>query len=126
MKEKEREIWVGKSRYYFGEDNIIHVTVVGEVDDNIAIEHRDTCMKFVNMIAGTANVLVDNTRAGKISPEARKVFRGLTENEKTGKVAIFGLHPVARVIAAFFMGATKKKDMRFFNTKEEALAWLKE
>jgi len=29
-------------------------------------------------------------------------------------------------MASFFMGASKKKDMRFFKTKEEALAWLKE
>ena len=50
----------------------------------------------------------------------------MLENEKIGKVALFGLHPVARVIAAFIMGITRKKDMRFFKSKEEALAWLKE
>ena len=48
------------------------------------------------------------------------------EDEKIGKVALFGLHPVARVIASFVMGVTKKEDMRFFRTKEEALAWIKD
>jgi len=50
----------------------------------------------------------------------------VSEYEKTGKVAVFGLHPVARVIASFVMGVSKNKDMRFFKAKEEALAWLKE
>lgn len=126
MEEKERESWIGKSRYYLGKDNKIYVTIVGEVDDNTATKYRDAGSKFINMIVDTVNVLVDITKAGKLSPEARKVFRELTENEKTGKVAIFGLHPVARVIASFFMGATKKQDIRFFNSKEEALAWLKQ
>lgn len=126
MEEKERESWIGKSRYYLGKDNKIYVTIVGEVDDNTATQYHDTGIKFVNMIAGSADVLVDITNAGKLSPQARKVFRELTENEKTGKVAIFGLHPVARVIASFFMGATKKKDIRFFNSRDAAVAWLKE
>ena len=126
MEEKEREIWVGESRYYLGEDNIVYVTIVGEVDEKIANKHREAGAKTINMIEGTVDVLIDINKAGKLSPEARKVFRELSENEKAGKIAIFGLHPVARVIASFFMGTTKKKDMRFLKTKEEALAWLKE
>jgi len=50
----------------------------------------------------------------------------MLEHERTGKVALFGLNPVARVIASFVMGVTRKKDMRFFKTREEALAWLRE
>ncbi len=50
----------------------------------------------------------------------------MLEDKIFGKVALFGLHPVARVVASFFMGATKKKDMRFYKTRGEALAWLKE
>jgi len=29
------------------------------------------------------------------------------------------------VLASFLIGNTKKKDIAFFKTKEEALAWLK-
>jgi hypothetical protein len=54
------------------------------------------------------------------------VWKEIIENERTDRIAIFGLHPVARVIASFIMGVTKKKEMRFFKTKEEALRWLKE
>ena len=48
------------------------------------------------------------------------------ENEQNEKIALFGIHPVARVIASFVMGATKKKDIRFFKSREEAFLWLKE
>jgi hypothetical protein len=30
-----------------------------------------------------------------------------------------------RVLASFFMGLSKNKNMRFFKAKEEALAWFK-
>ncbi|MBE3122383.1 MAG: STAS/SEC14 domain-containing protein [Thermoplasmata archaeon] len=80
----------------------------------------------MNMVKGKVNILVDLNQFGKASPESRKIFKEISEYEKTGKVAIFGTHPVARVLASFVMGITKKKDMRFFKTKEEAYAWLKE
>ena len=48
------------------------------------------------------------------------------ELEKIGKIAMFGMHPVARVVASFVMGVTNKEDMRFFKSKEDALLWLKE
>ena len=53
---------------------------------------------------------------------ARKVFQELAEHKKQGKNAFYGMHPVARVLAAFFMGMSKKKDMGFFKTKEQAVA----
>jgi len=46
------------------------------------------------------------------------------QNEKIRKIAIWGLSPVARVIASFVMGISKK-DIRFFNSEEKALSWLK-
>jgi hypothetical protein len=126
MDEKDREIWVGKNRLYLGEDNIIHVTNVGEVDEKMAIAIKEAVLKLMNMVEGKVHTLTDLNRAGKTLPAAKKVFQELAEHEKQGKNAFFGLHPVAKVIASFFMGISKKKDMCFFKTKEEALAWLKE
>ena len=73
---------------------------------------------------GKANLCIDLNKAGMPSSGARKIGRKAFENEKVGKIAIFGLHPVARIIASFVMGVTRKEDLRFFKTKEEALAWL--
>ena len=126
MVEKDREIWVGENRLYLDEDNILYVTNIGEIDEKIAIEIKETVFKLMNMVEGKVHTLTDLNRAGKSTSQARKVFQELAEHEKQGKNAFYGMHPVARVLASFFMGASKKKGMRFFKTKEKALAWLKE
>jgi len=126
MEEKDRQLRVGEDRFYLGEDNIIYFTLVGEHDEKRAIACKDAFLKLVNMVEGKANALGDLNAARKQSPEARAIWKELNEHEKIGKIALIGLHPVARVIASFVMGVSKKKDMRLFKTKEEALSWLKE
>jgi len=126
MEKKEREIWVGESRTYLGEDNIIYVTAAGSPDEKTAIANKEAIIKLASMVEGKVNVLLDVTAVGKQSLEARKVWKEYNEYEKFGKLALVGLHPVAQVVASFVMGACKKKDMRFFKTKQEALVWLKE
>ena len=126
MEEKGREIWVGENRLYLGEDNIIYITSVGMKDDKIAIAIKDAYIKMANMVEGKVDLLIDTNKGGQPSSEARRIIQGgMLENEKTGKVALFGLHPVARVLASFVMGVTRKKDICFFKTREAALAWLK-
>ena len=124
--EKEREIWIEESRFYLDKDNILYESVVGEIDKKKAIAMEEASIKLRKMVPGKVNVLVDINQAKKPTPEARNFARRRLEGTKTGKVAIFGMHPVARVIAAFVMSITKKEDMRFFKSKEEALIWLKE
>ncbi len=123
--EKDREIWVGENRLYLGGNNVLYITNVGEIDEKIAIEIKEAVLKFMNMVEGKMHTLTDLNKAGKTTSQARKVFQELAEHEKQGKNAFYGMHPVARVLASFFMGASKKEDMRFCKTKEEALAWLK-
>lgn len=126
MEEKEREIWVGGNRIYLGEDNILDIINVEEIDEKTAIAIKEAVLKLMNMVEGKVHTLTDLTKAGKTTPEARKIGKEMFEHERLGKVAMFGLHPVAKVIASFVMGVAKKKDIRFFKTKEEALVWLKE
>jgi len=125
VEEKDREIWIGENRFYLGEDNILYETIVGEIDEKTALASKNATIKMRSKVEGKLNVLIDLTRAGKPTPEARKIGQEELERERVGKVALFGMHPVARVIASFVMGISKKKDMRFFKTKKEALAWVK-
>ncbi len=126
MEEKDREIWVGENKVYLGEDNLIYINACKGVDRKAAILIKDAVLKLANMVEGKVSYLVDLNKAGKPSVEARRIFKELVENKKIAKVAYFGMYPIARVIAAFAIGFSQKKDMRFFKTKEEALAWLKE
>jgi len=126
MEEKDREICIGEHRLYLAEDNILYITIIGELDEETQIEINDTGYKLMNTVEGKVNILVNLNKAGKVSPGARKRQVEISEYEKTEKVALFGLHPVAWIIASFFIGLSHNKNMRFFNSKEEALAWLKE
>ena len=111
---------------FFVHPNIAYYIVIGEDTEEKALSVKECHIKLSNMIEGKLKLIVDLTHGGKSSPEARKIFKELSELERTGKIALIGIHPVARVIASFVMGISKNKDMRFFKTKEEALAWLKE
>ncbi len=123
--QNEREIRVGQNRIYLGEDNILYFINVGEIDEKTARESCEAMAKVAALGKGTVNYLIDLNRGGKTTAEARQILREYTETGVKGKLGFWGLHPVARVLAAFFMGVTQKKDMRFFKTKEEALDWLK-
>lgn len=123
----EKEIWVGEHRLYLGEDNINYITPFGGyMDEKRAIEASQASLRLMNMVQGKVNCLIDLNKAGQQSSGARKIWKEWSENEKTGKVALCGLHLVARVMAPFVIGVTRKRDIRFFKTREEALAWLKE
>ncbi|MDD5528661.1 MAG: STAS/SEC14 domain-containing protein [bacterium] len=127
MKKQEKEIWAGQNRLCFGEDKILYATLVGDLSAEIV----NTLYVFFeqnkneNMVDGKVRFFVDLTNSGKPSMEARKLTYALSESKDIGKFAIIGMNPVARVIAAFFMGNSRKKGMKFFNTREEALEWLK-
>lgn len=126
MEEKEREIGVGENKIYLREDNIISLDIVGEIDEDTAKEICAASLKFMNMLEGKVPTLVNNNKAGKQTVQARNIFREFVKHDRYGKCAIFGAHPVARIIASFFIGVAGIKDNRFFKSKEEALAWLKE
>jgi len=122
----EREIYVGKNRFYPGEDNIIHITIVGNTDEGTAVKAKEVTLNFFSVVERKLKILIDLNKAGKPSSGARIIIKEIFENEKSGKIALFGLHPVPKVIASFMIEVSKNKNMRFFKTKGEALLWLKE
>ncbi len=126
MEIKDREIYIGENRMYLDEDNIFNVIIVGEIDGKTANAMKYAGLRLKSMYRGKAKALVDLNRAGKHTPEARKIWKESSELEIADKIAYFGLHPVAKVLASFVMGVSSKKDMKFFKTRKEALAWLKE
>ena len=126
MEKNEREIWVGENRIYLDENNILTYINVGEMDEETARKSCDAMLTLRNMGKGKVHFFIDLNKGGKSSIKARKILQEFTQKEVYGKLAFYGLNPVARVLASFFMEITQKKDMRFFKTKEEAFAWLKE
>lgn len=116
---------VGDNETSLVDSNIIHVIARGEQTDDLAKVQGEINQRFIDKVEGQIHYLIDLNECGKNSPGARSKWYELSEEEKTAKVAIFGMHPVARVLASFVMKVSKKKNMQFFYTREEAMKWLK-
>jgi len=69
-------------------------------------------------------VLVDSRQTGKLSATARKAFAQLSRDPRVGKVAVFGLGRYVRMVVSFVNRATGKNNVRFFDSEQQALAWL--
>lgn len=120
----DTEIWLGENKATIIEGNIIFVIAKGEQSTEIAMKHQEIYDLLALSIVGKVNYLIDLNHCGKNSPEAREIWKNISEQSNTGRVATFGLNPVARVIASFVIGNYKQGNLRFFNTKEEAILWL--
>ncbi len=86
---------------------------------------RDVFYSLLSKVDDKANIFADNNRTKKPSLEARKIFQEMIEYEKVDKIAILGLHPVARMLAAFMTGLSRNKNIRVFMNRGEALEWLR-
>lgn len=122
----EREIWHGRVKTFLIEENIIYVITDGDQTLESASMQIEINNRMSILVEGKINYLIDLNKAGKNSSEARQIWNQISEQENTNKIAMYGLHPVARVIASFAMGGSKRKNQRFFTTKEESLKWLLE
>lgn len=122
----EQEFTIGENRIVLLDNSTIYIEAIGEQTDDHAREILKLYQKLYSELPGKINQLVNLNRSGKSSPKARQVYEEMNNHERTYKVAVYGIHPVARVLAAFVTGLTEKKNIEFFINKEEAMAWLNE
>jgi hypothetical protein len=121
----EKEFKIGLNRTELIHGNIIYVIAMGPQTSQTAQAQFEVNKVLLQQVHGPINYLIDLNDCGKSSPEARKVWKELSEDEKAYKVALFGMHPVAKVLASFVMNLTLNHKMQFFKTKEEGLKWIR-
>ena len=121
-----KEIKVGNNTVRIGDDHTIYVTAVGEITDQSVAAHKKVYYELLGSLAENEKVdfLVDINNTGKQSPKARKLWNEISEDKRVRGVAVFGAKLISKVIANFVMGLSQKKELRLFDTKEEAMLWL--
>ena len=62
----------------------------------------------------------------KLPSKTRKAFTDLNADKRVGKAATLGVDRYARVLIGFMLKATGRDNIRFFDTEDQALAWLRE
>ncbi len=124
-KELHQTLQFGESSLTTGDDTIIHFTMGGKPDKETAQQISRATLELIDTYEEKVNFLVDLNKVGQPTSDARKIFRDMHEHEKVNKTAIFGVHPVAKIIASFVILISRKGNQRFFTSREEAIAWLK-
>jgi hypothetical protein len=122
----DREYRIAENKVFLRDGNILFVEAHGGQTDEIAGAHLELHDQFCQQLPGKINYLIDLNDAGKSSSEARKIWQKISEADRTRKVSLFGIHPVARILATFVMGVVNKREIRFFTSRQEAQDWLNE
>ena len=122
----DTEYVMGENKTSLIKNNIIYVVAKGEQTLGHALSYKDICESLSSLVNGQINYLIDLNDCGKNAPEARNIWKELSKDKNTHKVGLFGLNPVTRIIASFVIGTYEKKNMLFFKTKEDAMAWILE
>ncbi len=106
-------------------DNIVHYTMCTPVSAEEA-ERLSTIGKGFVDVGQAQFILIDLRQSTEFSSSARKIWVEFLQNDKIKKTALFGGNVFVKTLATFVMAATGKKDIKFFNTEEEAKGWFKE
>ncbi len=115
---------LGENKMEFRQDKILYVGLVGVLDEKIATSIIQALPGFYNTVPWKVACLIDFSKSGEISAEAKKIFINLAKDGKIGKVAVIGLDFLARAAAWIFIRTLSKRDISIFKTEEDALAWL--
>ena len=122
--EEEKKIRIEDNSLELDKNNTLNVIKVGHADGRIANEIKDVSFRMINSVKVKVDDFIDINKTEKASPEAKKVWKKLSELEKFRKIVIIGLHLVSKVLVTFVIKSSGKKDFRFFNNKELAIKWL--
>ena len=110
-----------------GDDHILRVAFVGDTGERGAQAFIEALGPFLEATTETEPLyaILDATRAGKLSAKARNIFFGLNRDSRVGQVAVIGTRRYLRVLGSFILKATRRDNIGFFDTEEQAIAWLK-
>jgi hypothetical protein len=109
------------------DDNILRVVFVGDTGERGAQAFIEALGPFLEATteAEPLHAILDATQAGKLSAKARKIFFGLNRDSRVGKVAVIGTRRYLQVLGSFILKATRRDNIRFFDSEEQAIVWLK-
>jgi len=113
-----------KNRIFLGEDGILRITCVGDQDGTSAREMAEETLRLLDHNSDSIKVLFDATKAGKFSVEARQEVARFLAQANHGRAAIVASSVPMRALGLFMTGGAKTKEVRFFESRREALKRL--
>ncbi len=110
------------------DDGILHTSFHGDVTTEEMEAFRREFLVYLNAATEEEPLLVISESPGltKFSAGARRILVELQRSPRLGNSAVVGASRYSRVLTTFVLKATGRNNIRFFDTIEEAAAWLKE
>ncbi len=101
-------------------------TVNGVLEPDEAVESI-VAMAKVSSDCKRKVILMDlSNMEGDMSRETRQAVSSMEIQKKTEKIAVVGSNSITRMIAKVLLSSINESEIaKFFQTREEALAWLK-
>lgn len=108
-------------------EEILFTEFWDEHEKKDAEEYKSKFEEFAGKIPGTEplRILADVSRQAKTSNEARRIYNEVSKHPRSGISAICGANIMIRVVTAFIVAATRRKNIKSFATVKEGLKWLK-
>ena len=113
-----------QNSFFLGEDDIFHITCVGDQDETSAKQMAEETLRVLDHTSDRIKVLFDITKAGKFSVEARQEIARLLQQPTRGRAGIVASSTSMRALGWFITGGDNAEEMRFFESRREALKWL--
>jgi hypothetical protein len=110
------------------DDGILWVALIGYYVDDVDIDaFIEELTPFLESATEMQPLLIlsDTSRASKLSASARKHLASLGRDPRFRKTAILGTGRYIRVVAGFINKAAGRDNIRFFDSEQEAVDWLK-
>ena len=105
------------------ENGTIRYRLLAPVDEKEA-ERLDLAGREFLDRGEASHVLIDIQRSSDFSSAAGKRWVGFLQHPAITKTAIFGGNVFVRTLAMFVIGASQKKNIKFFATEAQAVEWL--
>lgn len=108
-----------------GNDNIIHIRIVGDSDVHIASHFVEEMKKLLNSYPKNRyNVLVQMESAGSADVEAIRKYADIMNNNQLHKVAFIETPAIPKIFAELVAKFAQKDLVQFFDGREDAIKWL--
>ncbi|HOU12581.1 MAG TPA: hypothetical protein PKZ84_05655 [Anaerolineae bacterium] len=110
------------------EDGILKIVFEGALERNELEQFVGDFTHYLESATPEAplRTLTTTDQVGqKVSSVVRKAFANLNADPRLGKSATVGLDRYLRVLVGFVLKATGRNNIRFFDSEELAVVWLK-
>ena len=119
-----------KGNVFVDKNGIIHARVPSGLDLGGTIRFIDEIVEAIGKFKKKSRDLIDITETNVFtSSQSRKVLAGrikdIIDYPGFAKAAIFGGGIIQRTVTSFVLSIAQIKNMKLFETKQEALKWLK-